>query len=503
MATTATVPTIEASNLGPIADLQFSLPARGVTVLTAPNGSGKSILLNGVAAAAAGKGRLPLKDNAKRGYLEAFGARVTIGASTRHNGDFDAVHLEGRFDLSLLVDPGLKSEAAADAKRIKALIHLLEVKADPALFYDDEAFDHDEFNAIVKPESLEVDDPVEMARRIKEDFFERARIEEAHAEQAIGMARAAEEQTAGVDTSLPHDEVELRAAYNQKRDEWKALQTKRLQWVQLRQKAQAAHERLTGAEQTVNVEAAEQKYNEAFAATEAQRETVDRLTRELQQAKADLASKQDAMTSAEQVLVTCRQAASIVEDARAEVRRFEDEDETTAEQVAQSQEQADAAAAAMDEGVRVRAALQQQQTAAGHRQTARDCRERAEHLRDTGSATEDVLSAAINSEYLAVRSVNGATRLVVTNHPRREEVGQLPYSELSHGERWRIAIDLAADQVGEGGLIVIPQEAWEGLDSDARLAVHEHAVKRGVYALAAEASQNGERRMVAEPYAVV
>ena len=73
------------------------------------------------------------------------------------------------------------------------------------------------------------------------------------------------------------------------------------------------------------------------------------------------------------------------------------------------------------------------------------------------------------------------------------------YSELSMGERWRIALDLAADQVGEGGIIVVPQEAYESLDPQARDAIHKHAVARRVVVLTAEATDGGLR---AEVYVV-
>jgi len=54
--------TISAENLGPITALEFALQSPGVTVLVAPNGSGKSILLEAVQAAARGEGKLPLKE---------------------------------------------------------------------------------------------------------------------------------------------------------------------------------------------------------------------------------------------------------------------------------------------------------------------------------------------------------------------------------------------------------------------------------------------------------
>jgi glycogen operon protein len=52
-----------------------------VTVLVAPNGSGKSILLDAVQTAAIGTGKLPLRDRTKKGMFSAFGAVITIGGT--------------------------------------------------------------------------------------------------------------------------------------------------------------------------------------------------------------------------------------------------------------------------------------------------------------------------------------------------------------------------------------------------------------------------------------
>jgi len=494
-----TTPKIEVENLGPIADLAFTMERPGVTVLTAPNGAGKSILLDSLATAAGGKGKLPLRDNAKRGSLAAFGARVTIGSKTTHKGEFEAVHLEGRFDLAELVDPGMKSDVAADARRIKALIHLLEVRADPDLFRNDPAFG--DFHAIVKPASLEADDPVEMARRVKADYDEHARIEEANAEQAIGMARAAEDAAGDIDVTLPHDEVELRAAYNAARDEWQRKTAERKAWVDLREKAVAAQDRLTAASQTVDLAGAQTAHEVAAEEDRVRRAAVDELTGQLDAANAAATAASNRLESAAATLQSVESAAGIISAARAEVAAFNDQAETTAEHVASAEEASNVAAAVMDQGTRIRSALTHKQTADGHRAKAKASRALAEQLRASAAATDDVLSRAINCPALAVRMVAGQQRLVVTDHRRREDVGQLPYSELSHGERWRVAIDLAADQVGKGGLVVVKQEAWEGLDSEARAAIHEHATERGVYVLTAEASQDGDRTMRTGAYA--
>jgi len=69
--------------------------------------------------------------------------------------------------------------------------------------------------------------------------------------------------------------------------------------------------------------------------------------------------------------------------------------------------------------------------------------------------------------------------------------GATYFSDLSHGERWRIALDVAIEAVGQRGVLVIPQGAWEGLDPDNRAAIADHVRGRGAVVLTAEAT-NGE-----------
>ena len=53
-----------------------------------------------------------------------------------------------------------------------------------------------------------------------------------------------------------------------------------------------------------------------------------------------------------------------------------------------------------------------------------------------------------------------------------------------------MAMDIAIAAVGDRGLIVIPQEAWEGLDTANRSAIHSQAQSAGVTVLTAECSDD-------------
>src|SRR5690606_5567099 len=68
---------------------------------------------------------------------------------------------------------------------------------------------------------------------------------------------------------------------------------------------------------------------------------------------------------------------------------------------------------------------------------------------------------------------------------------------LSEGERWRLALDLAIEALGDGDAVLsISQSAWEGLDGNARRAINEHARSRGTVIVTAEADHEvvGELR---------
>jgi L-lactate utilization protein LutC len=58
------------------------------------------------------------------------------------------------------------------------------------------------------------------------------------------------------------------------------------------------------------------------------------------------------------------------------------------------------------------------------------------------------------------------------------------------GERWRIALEIVIAAVGEGGLLVIPQEAWEGLDPQNREAIAQQAKSARVVILTAECADS-------------
>jgi hypothetical protein len=58
--------------------------------------------------------------------------------------------------------------------------------------------------------------------------------------------------------------------------------------------------------------------------------------------------------------------------------------------------------------------------------------------------------------------------------------GLEPVSELSTGERWRLALDLAAKGLPKGAILTVHQEGWQSLDHGLRREVATMAKERGL-----------------------
>ena len=490
--------TIAATNLGPITDIEFALQSPGVTVLVAPNGSGKTILLDAVQAAARGEGKLPLRDRTRKGKVEAFGAVITIGGTCRHTGSFEVTNLEGKFDLAQLVDPRLKSPVAADRARIKALVSLTGVAASPERFKGHEAFE--DFDSVVTGDALATDDLIEMAAKVKACYDDEALKMERRAEREFGQAMAL---IPGSDIDLTEecDAEILQTAYNEARDEVPRLEEQARNAGKAREQLAKAERVISdiGEEELVqersdllewleNVDGEVEEKNREIQALLAE---VERKRGELKQIQSKAVDSRARIATVDRLLGLVDEAKTVLSD-RTLIAVPEEQDITDAK------EEMERAAAAIEQGVKIRNAKENAKKVALHRAAAKTAQDKAGKYRDAGKATDEVLSGCIKCPQVRVESDGKSARLV-TDHTIRG--ASIPYHDLSDGEKWTIAIDIGADQVGEGGLLVISQIGWEGIDGANRLAIHEHAVKRGVYILTAEAASdpNATREIIPTP----
>lgn len=123
--------------------------------------------------------------------------------------------------------------------------------------------------------------------------------------------------------------------------------------------------------------------------------------------------------------------------------------------------------------------------ATDHAAEAKEARNKAVRLREAAKGTDEVLSGVVSKSSDVLRVEIG--RLVLTTSR-----GATYFGDLSHGERWKIALDIAIDAVGPNGVLMIPQEAWESLDFLNRELIRNHVIGRGVTILTAETSGDDE-----------
>lgn len=479
--------TIDLTDVGPVQHISIAVPeAGGLIVLRGRNGSGKTKTLEAVESALTGRGKLQVRDGTLRGRVEAFGVALTLGRSCRRVGELEVTSLDGRLSVAELVDPGIKSPDAADAKRIKALVQLAGIAPSAELFWP-LAGGREPFEEVVGTAALAADDVVSMAERVKRDFESAARKEESQADHAEGRARGAREAAAGIDVTAPDDGDALQSLFEAAIRRQATLDEQLDAYNLATRRAHDAAAKLA---------AAQTEYRGPPPAVAFQ---------VLQDARALVAASEFAERSAEQVL---RQAQAALVQARSRAGEalvvFDaavlhdsttgDWQQTLDEAVPQrpdtaafsaAEEAVDQARGGVEAGALVRRAKQHLAEAAKAAEEAVLHRSRAESLREAAGGTDDVLSTLVARTGSALRVEAG--RLVLTTGR-----GATYFADLSHGERWKLALDVAIDQVGERGVLTIPQEAYESLDPTNRRLLAEHVRGRGVIVLTAEASDDDE-----------
>jgi hypothetical protein len=498
--------TIEIKDIGPVEHVSIPIPEHGgVVVLRGRNGAGKSNTLEAVESLTSGKGKLAVRDGALRGEVSGCGATITVGRATRRTGELEVVTLEGKLSIAELVDPGLKSEGAADSKRIRALVSLTGTEPDPAEFHK-LLGGREAFQSIVSPSSIESDDWVEMADRIKRDIEREARKSEDLAEYADGKARGMVDAAAdgdSIDTLV--DQKALQQQLMKAVDALSRLQAEERASLDALKRQEDAKAKLAACEFDFDALMAE-AVKERDSALQVHREFDERLDDKLAEVKqmelriAEIREESvriasDRNTAWNHVNAAEKRVQSIVAQSQS-MKQLSDVVRQTVPYVDRDAiESADARVTDLtnqlqEAAVHIEKAKKRDEAKAVKAQ-AMHHRKRAAELRNAAQSTDEVLSALVAKSCQLLRVEHG--RLVLDTHR-----GTTYFAELSHGERWKLAIDVALEQIGNRGVIVIPQEAWEGCDEFARAAIREHSKDRGVVILTAECST--EPSIVATEY---
>ncbi len=461
---------IELDSIGAIRSAKILIPKDGgVVVLTGRNGSGKSTALEAIQSAMTGKGKPPVTDMSKSGSVSVAGVTMKVSRSVRRQGELQVETLEGRLSIADLVDPGFVDPERADAKRIKALVGLS--KADIS-----EGDLHGFPENLTK--DLSLDDPVaaiaELRKRLNIGANEYEKLSEKDAAAAAIIESLASDLDTPIDPAAAQERVTaaLRAV--------DALQKQ----VELAESAKVRIEAARGrlaALPTVDLDKALQEAARLEDET-AQKKTIAlELKAKYEAALADyktsLADRDTAIAHAEDAQAQAKLHAELerqIQEAHVEP--------PSADALTAATEELESAQASQAKAAQHQVMSQQRQRADALSISAQEYADEAKELREKAKQTDEVLSEIV-SEIPAcpLRVIDGR---LVTNTKR----GATFYSDLSAGERWRIALDIAIQAVGTGGLLVIPQEAWEGLDPANRTAIDEQAKAAQVVVLTAECS---------------
>lgn len=457
---------VEITNIGPIENISIPVPEHGgVVVFRGRNGSGKSLALDAIDAAVTGKGRVPVRDGQLKGQVQAHGITMTIGRSTRRRGEAEVHSLEGKLSVADVVDPGIKDPESADAARIRALVGLLGPPADLDLFDIPAGVE-------VAPSTRDVTDIVDMAAHVKREIEAAARRAEDRAEEAARQSDAAKRAMGDDDPAWACPEHEVNDALESAIQRRSELQAAQMHGEDAAMRAETAQDHLE----------ATTYHGPTFMEAETRR---DQAMESVHEAEKALAVASSHAAACDKELRAATEYNRLALAWRADIRANKDIETITDEQVLAAE---DAVAAARSDVTKAAAGRRAsdhavEAKAATGRQKAREAE--AEQLRDAARSTDDVLSSIIQTAgvALSIKAVDKRLRLVTDT-----DRGVTPFGELSPGERWRMALDIAAEALGEGGELTIPQEAWEALDPANRAAIAQRVREHGIIVYTAEAT---------------
>ena len=479
-------------NIGPIEELRLTAEPGKITVLTGPNGVGKTQALEAVDALASGKSGLSNRDRTTGGTVQGFGVTIKIGrgGANRRSGDLEIESVEDRLNIASLVDPGLKDPVAADARRIKALVTLTGVDADPNLFFD-LAGGRESFFDVVDSERLDLQpDLVAMAACVKRDFETAARNEATRADNMARDIQASVTANKGIDLAAPHDREELQTLLQRS---YVNLATERQRGEDAEKTLRAARlarERLETARAEYDgptVEEAKMEADSIFTAGLAIGEIIDDLQSKLHAAREELDANAQRSHLALLTVKRAKDHDDVLAGWDADVKASENVSGQDALLLDALDVAVTTARTEMEDGTRVRDAIASAAVAAKLAEQKILADHNSRLLRDAAHGTEDVLSRLV-AEMGGVFKVDKNFRLVV-QHPVR---GETFYAELSEGERWAVGLDVAIEafeRTGRRGLLAIPQDAWEGLDADNRRLIANYIEGTDLAVVTAQASR--------------
>lgn len=451
----------------------------GVVVLQGRNGTGKTLALEAVEALITGDGQVAVAEGYPTARVAGLGASLTVGRRKTRSGELEISHLAGT-DLSILVDPGLRDPMAADARRIKAILSLCGSSEDRPTLVGRILEGVEGGPGLISAAAMATSDLVEFGAKAKREIETAARAQEekaaALASKAEGLDRAAQ----GFDPEAAMDQGPLRLAVQEIGKEALACAVAASTAAALREKiaataaddpAKAIQELATMDLDEIQLQAQHGLARAAELEHKRQAEAAMEKLRDIRARRGPL----QRLLEAQEGLARHREELGKVEGKASQLPEIE-------ARRAQLQEALENAT----NHVRLAALVSE---ASKLRTDAGLVLAQGDSLRGAAARIDPLLSELIgeHSRKLGL-SIDGGV-LYVSGVERAGE--RCPFRELSHGERWLVAINLAS-VICPGGLFVCRQEAWEALDPQNRLEVSRIAAACRVVILTAEATEDAQ-----------
>jgi hypothetical protein len=487
---TATDESVLIENVGPNERLAIPyLPDGGVIVLRGANDMGKTEALTALKRIAGADEKLTRRDGfTGKGCVEGFGMKVTVSTNCRQSGECEVTSLEGRLDVSDLIEPREKSVEAADRKRIKALLSISGAKADVNSFASLVGTQKD-LESVCQPESLTTDDLVDMAGRIKRDLERAARAAEDQAKNAQDSADAAKRAIEGIDMAAECDATVLDAEYRKAVQAHADLKAKRMAAEESKRKADEATgklARLQKAHSGISLEEAEAEVTAKEAALRVASDTRIAAAQALLAAESAFDATKTALANAREVRDMANdfaQDSAAYAEIIAKSGAVDDPGQGVLEDAAKAVQ---SAREAVERGAVIRRAKEQLAAVEDFREAAKTHAKQADKLRNAAFGTDGVLSDAVRTSEVFVRD----GRLVTRKNDR-----DVFYADRSPGYRATVAIDIALECVratsSDGrAIVILDQRVWESLDVKNRKRIWKHAVERKVCVYTAEANRD-------------
>lgn len=508
MSQTTEIAIAEIENIGPIKSVKIPVPVGGgLLVMKGRNGAGKSTVLN-VFDKALGKD-VKLQKNERAvgsGHFESpFGVALKVSQTTRRTEDDDGLTVEvldDEFQIGDLVDPREKDAAAADRRRLKALLRTAKAEADIADFvqlFRSEA----EFERIVRDETRKLTDPVEMAARVKGDIEAEARLIEAEVAKAETEILKLQGALEGFDPEANAIDIEqVRADHEAAVENLGALKRDRAAYVNAVELIDGLIEREAAAKaaaeidfdtliaETESVEAGIKSTDAAIAEFERQVEQLTRRINEKKQERQTFAAKLEAARSKVESSRASRELLASIQNQLTEARSVPAVEESD---LIAAKERSEELGRRIGESELIARKLEQVESLKVRQAEKRTLEKQATELREAAKATDGVLTDMVKTLGTPIKigyDDKGNARLIVPHAGRDRDIY---FGELSKGEKLYLVTSIAIKAVGPGGMFTIPQELFEGLDDENRARIAEQLKGTEVVAVTAQCS-GGELR---------